>query len=243
MWTRTAMAAIISLTILSGCAAMKAAPSKGAGFVPVQQMTKAEELPFNKSWVRDDLKWKNYKSIYISPVKTQYLLESSDWQKNFRKDKMTEDAQDIARYMETSFKEAFRDDPRKHFQVLESPAPGSLTLELALTELVPGNVALEVLGYAPYGGGAAVKLLERATGAVSTVAFEAKLKETDSGKVMAMFADREQQKYSPLDFRGLTWYGNAHRLINEWADQFVDVANKEPGQSVEESSPFTLMPF
>ena len=31
-----------SLTIVSGCASLKAAPSKGAGFVPVQQMAKSE---------------------------------------------------------------------------------------------------------------------------------------------------------------------------------------------------------
>jgi hypothetical protein len=243
MLARTVLTVIVSLSIFSGCASLKAAPSKGAGFVPVQQMAKAENLPFNKSWIRDDFAWKNYKSIYISPVKTQFLMGSSDWQQHFRKDKMKEDSQEIARYMESRFKEGFRNDPNKRLQVVDSPAPGSLTLELALTELVPGNVALELLGYAPYGGGAAVKLLERATGAVSTVAFEAKLKESGSDKTLAMFADREQQKYSPLDFRGLSWYGNARRLINEWADQFVEIANTEPGGKVEESSPFTLMPF
>src|SRR5512147_492131 len=102
-----------SLTIVSGCASLKAAPSKGAGFVPVQQMAKSEDLPFNKSWVRNDLNWKNYKTIYVMPVSTKYLLESSDWQQHFRKDKMKEDAQDIARYMENRFKEAFRADPKK----------------------------------------------------------------------------------------------------------------------------------
>ena len=32
--------------MVSGCAALKAAPSTGAGFVPVAQMAKQENLPF-----------------------------------------------------------------------------------------------------------------------------------------------------------------------------------------------------
>jgi len=239
----TPVVVIICLTVLSGCASLKAAPSQGAGFVPVQQMAKHEDLPFNKAWVRDDMSWKNYQTIHITPVNTTHLLQASDWQQHFRKESMKKDAEDIAQYMQTRFKEAFRNDQKRHFLVVDAPQPGCLTLELALTELVPSNVALEVLGYAPYGGGAAVKVLERATGAVSTVAFEARVKESATGKTMAMYADREQQKFAPIDFRGLTWYGNAKRIIDEWADQFVEMANRAPGESVKESSPFTLMPF
>jgi hypothetical protein len=73
--------------------------------------------------------------------------------------------------------------------------------------------------------------------------FEAKVKESASGKTMAMFADREQQKFAPIDFRGLSWYGNTKRIIDEWANQFVEIANREPGESVKESSPITLLPF
>lgn len=234
---------IICIIILSGCAALKADPSRGAGFVPVQQMSRMEDLPFNKAWVREDTDWKSYHTILIKPVDTEHLLQASSWQEHFRQEHMKEDAREVARYMESRFKEAIRNDPQHRFQVVDSPQPDSLTLELALTELVPSNVALEVLGYAPYGGGMATKVLERATGAVSTVAFEAKLKESKTDKTMAMYADREQQKYAPIDFKGLTWYGIARRIIDEWADQFVEVVNKKPGEIVKESSSFTLMPF
>ncbi len=240
---RALLLVVICVTILAGCSTLKAKPSVGAGFVPVQQMSKMEDLPFNKSWVRDDLDWKNYHTIMVKPVSTQHLLSATSWQENFRQGRMKEDAHKVARYMEDRFKVAFHNDPKKHFQVVDYPQADTVTLELALTELVPSNVALEVLGYAPYGGGAAVKVLERATGAVSTVAFEARVKEAKTGKTLAMFADREQQKFAPVDLRALTWYGNAERIINEWADQFVEVVNKAPGEQVKESSPFTLMPF
>ena len=38
--------------MVSGCAALKAAPSTGAGFVPMAQMAKQEDLPFQKVWFK-----------------------------------------------------------------------------------------------------------------------------------------------------------------------------------------------
>jgi hypothetical protein len=159
--------------MLSGCAAMKAAPSQGAGFVPMEQMAPRQDLPFQKVWFKEDVDFKRYKSIYIPAVHTDHLLQSNWWQQNFRQGQMQEDLATMAQYMQQEFKTAFRNDPYHRFQVVEVPQKGSLTLELALTELVPSNVALSVLEYAPYGGGTAVRVMERATGAESTVAFEA----------------------------------------------------------------------
>ena len=48
------VAVTLGLSImLSGCAAMKAAPSTGAGFVPVEQMAPRADLPFQKVWFKD----------------------------------------------------------------------------------------------------------------------------------------------------------------------------------------------
>jgi len=111
---------------------------------------------------------------------------------------MQEDLATMAQYMQQEFKTAFRNDPYRRFQVVDVPQKGSLTLELALTELVPSNVALSVLEYAPYGGGTAVRVMERATSAESTVAFEARMKDSDTGDTLAMFADRQVKKSGSL---------------------------------------------
>lgn len=234
---------ILLSLILSGCASLKADPSRGAGFVPMEQMAKQGDLPFNKAWVKSGMDWKKYRTIYIEPVNTAYLLKTDAWKQNFRQGHMKEDARELARYMEDRFRSAFTTDPGNQFRVVGYPEPGSVTLEMALTELVPSNVALEILGYGPYGSGAAVKMLSRASGAVSTVAFEAKVRDSKSGKVLAMFADREQQKLKPIDFKGLTWYGNAKNAIDEWAEQMVKVANKRPGEVVAEASTVSLKPW
>lgn len=244
MLPRAPLLAIILLSImLSGCASMKADPSRGAGFVPMEQMAQKSDLPFNKAWVKDGLEWKNYQTIYIKPVDTAYLMETETWKQNFRQGYMKEDAQELGRYMEDRFRSAFATGSDNQFRVVGYPEPGSLILEMALTELVPSNVALEILGYGPYGSGTVVKLLSRASGTVSTVAFEAKVRDSKSGTVVAMFADREVQKYKFLDFQGFTWYGNARNIIDDWAEQMVRVANKRPGEIVEAASTFSLKPW
>jgi len=244
MLARVPFLVIISLSIaLSGCASLKAEPSKGAGFVPMEQMTQKGDLPFNKAWVKDGMEWKKYQTIYIKPVNTTFLMETDAWKQHFRQGQMKEDAQELGRYMEDSFRSAFATTPDNQFRVVGYPETGSLTLEMALTELVPSNVALEILGYGPYGSGTVVKLLSRASGSVSTVAFEAKVRDSQSGTVVAMFADREMQKYKPLDFKGFTWYGNARNIIDDWAEQMVLVANKRPGETVEAASTFSLKPW
>jgi hypothetical protein len=45
-----------------------------------------------------------------------------------------------------------------------------------------------------------------------------------------MAADREQGKIAPVNPRALTWYGEANVIIDEWADQFVQTANRRPGE-------------
>ena len=237
-------AVIIGLSImLSGCAAMKAAPSQGAGFVPMEQMAPREDLPFQKVWFKKDVNFKRYKSIYIPAVHTDHLLQSNWWQQNFRQGQMKEDLATMAQYMHQEFKTAFGNDPYHRFQVVDVPQKGSLTLELALTELVPSNVALSVLEYAPYGGGTAVRVMERATGAESTVAFEARMKDAGTGDTLAMFADRQVKKIRIVDFKAFTWYAHGKEIIKEWAEQFVGLSNQRPGEIIEGSSAFTLKPW
>jgi hypothetical protein len=238
------LAGLLGLSLMiTGCAALKAAPSKGAGFVPLEKMSPRQDLPFQKVWFKDGVDLKRYTSIYIPAVNTGYLLQSNWWQQNFRQGQMKEDLATMAQYMQQEFKAAFRHDPYRRFQVVDAPQKGSLTLELALTELVPSNVALSVLEYAPYGGGTAVRVMERATGAESTVAFEARMQDSATGENVAMFADRQVKPIRIIDFKAFTWYGHGKDIIKEWADQFVKVSNKQPGEVVEGAAPFTLRPW
>ena len=91
--------------------------------------------------------------------------------------------------------------------------------------------------------GLAASALERGTESQSTVAFEARVKDTDSGQIVAMFADREYATVRPIDLKGFTWYGNAEDIVQRWAQQFVQVANRRPGEIIKPASTFSLMPW
>jgi len=223
---------------------LKAKPSEGAGFVPVQQMAKRPDLPFDKVWVKQGVDWTRYRTIYIDHVLTDYLLQAKWWQEGLRADQMQQDVQNMANFMRNQFIEAFQNDPQHRLRVVMLPEKDSLTLEMALTELIPGKVLLNAIKIAgPYGSGLAAAVLERGTEAQSTVAFEARLKDTNTGETLAMFADREHATTRPIDLKGFTWYGNAQDIVKTWSRQCVQVANRRPGQAIKPASNFSLMPW
>jgi hypothetical protein len=61
---------------LTGCSSMKAAPSEGAGFVPIKEMSARGNLPFHKVSIKAGADFKRYRTLYIKDVNTQYLLEA-----------------------------------------------------------------------------------------------------------------------------------------------------------------------
>lgn len=223
---------------------LKAQPAAGSGFVPMEQLAKKSDLPFNKAWIKEGADYNRYRTLYIAPVNTSFLKQADWWQETIRADQMEQDIQKIASFMQAEFIIAFQEDPRQRLRIVNSPAKGSLTLALALTELVPNHILLNAMKIAgPYGSGLAAAALERKTEAQSTVAFEAKVIDTDSGQVVAMFADREFATVRPIDPKGFTWYGNAQEIIKEWAQQFVEVANRQPGEIIKPASSFSLKPW
>ncbi len=223
---------------------LKAPSAEGAGYVPMQQLTKDPNLPFNKAWIKPGADWRLYRTIYIAPVNTDYLMRANWWQETIRADQMRQDVQSMATFMRTQFIKAFQDDPHHRLRVVMSPEQGSLTLAMAITELVPGHVLLNIIKVAgPYGSGLAASALERGTDAQSTVGFEARVKDTDTGQTLAMFADREYAMVRPIDLKGFTWYGNAEDIVRKWSKQFVEIANQRPGEIIRPASTFSLMPW
>ncbi len=243
----TAARAILVLAALfcAGCqSTMRAKPAEGTGFVPMDQLQAQADLPFNKVWLKQGVDFEAYRRIFVAEVDTSHLLAATWWQTTFRPDKVEADAREVAGYMRQHLIDALRADKNKHFSVLDTPEPGSLTLEAALTELVPSNPVMGALALAaPYGSGTALQAVETQTGGAATVSFEARLRDTGTGEIVAMFADRENGKVAPINLNALTWYGEAHDIINDWSAEFVQVMDRKPGQVVKPVSPFTLRPW
>lgn len=226
---------------ISGC---KAPPGRYTEFTDEPVMTKHDDLPFHRAWIKDGFDMAQYSKIYITPVNTTYVLfEEKDWWKYAGKNysQLKSDVEHIGEYMRETFITAFKDDPNHRFEVVDQPDENTLILELALTELTPNKPYLKLARFAPFGGGAAATLLNQTT--LSTVSLESRMREGQNGQVVAMFADREQEKKYLLSTKNLTWYGHAEEIIRDWAQQFVAIGNREPDEVIKDSSTFELNPF
>lgn len=237
-------AVIVCLCLFCGLAC-KAKPAKPAGFADDTLMSPDKSLPFHKAWHKPGHDGSKYKLLYVAPVNTSYMLQTTDWQKGERKDQITKDVARLGDYAQNAMKKAFRADKDKRFTVVDDRpnTPDALIFEMALIEVVPSKVTLNALGYAPFFVGTALTVVRGLANDVSSTAFEARVRDAATGEIVAMYADREQQQTAPISVRGLTWYSHAEVAISQWAAQFVQLANRKDGQRIKDSDPFTLMPW
>lgn len=115
---------------------------------------------------------------------------------------------------------------------------GVLQLELALIEVDPSMPMLHAAGWLEMGGGTAAAVINK-----RTAAFEGRIRDLSTNEIVATFADRNMQDVDPLDLTRLTWYGPAKQIIDMWAKEFVEIANRQPGEVVTAPTAFSLNPF
>ena len=227
---------------LVGC---KAAPAPSVGFADPSLMKHDPSVPFNRYWRKPDFDLKNYDRIYVAEVNTAYMLKMTDWQKGERQADIEKDVHTLATYTRNSIMKALRDDPKHRFKVLDT-APtdsGALICEVALIEVVPSKVVLNVLGYAPFFIGTGITVVRTVANDKSSVAFEGRTRDAATGQVVMLAADRETEQFAPVNVRGLTWYSDAEGIIDVWSKQFVQILNAKPGEKVEGSPTFRLLPW
>ena len=242
---RRTLYCIVALALCVCVVGCKAPPSKrSTEFIQPSNMAKHEDLPFHSSWIQEELDLSQFDKIYIAPVNTSYILldESNWWQNSFKSySQLKKDVEDVADFTQKTFIKAFKNDPHKRFKVVTKPDETTLVLELAIIELTPNKPYLKLARFAPFGAGAAVTLLNQSN--LSTVAFESRMRNGQSGEIVAMFADREQEKKYLLSTKNLTWYSHAKEIIQDWANQFVALTNRKQGEIVKDSATFGLKPW
>jgi hypothetical protein len=250
----------VSLLSLSGCSmttiqsetnALKSevvAPAPDAGFIQhPERQTKRADLPFQKVWIKSGFDKSGYREIVVAPVNTDYMLQM-DWLHQLSTanliSNVKNDIAELAEYFHDQVEQEFRIDPNHRFKVIDRPSEHkkkqkTLRLELALIEIDPSEPVLHALSWAgPPGTGTAAGLINQ-----RRAAFEARLRDLQTGEVVATFADRDMQDAGPLDLTRLTWYGPAKGIMDRWAKQFVQIANRKPGDVITDPTPFTIRPF
>lgn len=246
--------ALCITSALVGCSSINSAsnavedklikPAPDAGFIadPARQ-SKLDYLPFQKVWVDPKFNSDNYSEIVIAPVNTQYIQEM-DWLSKMSAASWFSDVQKdikaLADYFQSTVAKEFKSDPTHRFTVLDSPVQhkAALSLEMALIEVNPSTPILHAAGWLAPGGGTAANVIDQ-----RTVAFEARLRDMQTNQIVATFADRKSQDIAPIDLTNLTWYGPAKGIMDNWAKEFVAVANRKPGEKVMAKTAFTLKPF
>lgn len=249
-----ALALCVAATF-SGCSSIQSAsndmkavavqPAPDAGFIAnPERQRKISYLPFQKVWIDPGFNKDNYQEIIISPVNTQYMFEmdwlhkasSANWFGDVKKD-----IDELAVYFHDQMVKEFKEDPNHRFTVIEyigQHQKPALRLEIALVEINPSTPVLHAAGWLVLGGGTVAGLINQ-----RRAAFEGRLRDLQTNKIVVTIADRNMQDVGPIDLTRLTWYGPAKGIMDNWAKQFVEVANRKPGEKVADAVPFTLRPF
>jgi hypothetical protein len=251
-----ALPACLIGALLTGCSAVQSGsndiksimvePAPDAGFIEHPELqSKNAKLPFQKVWIKPGSSLSAYQSLVVAPVNTHYMMEM-DWlhkmsSVNVLSD-VKKDIEELAQYFHDQVVSNFKEDPHHRFQIIEYPGQqrgAVVRLELALIEIDPSQPVLHALSWAgPPGTGTAAGLINQ-----RRAAFEGRLRDLQTGEVIATFADRDTADAGPLDLTRLTWYGPAKGIMDRWAEQFVQIANRKPGEAVTDPTAFTLRPF
>ncbi len=229
---------------IAGC---KTDPAPDSGFLDHPELMKEQRgrAPFDRAWVRPGFNKNLYNGVMIPPVNTDYLLQNTGWAAaNPASETLEQSARELAAFTRRAFLDAFRDDPHRRFPVVSQPAPGVAVLELAIVELVPSHAILGALGLvAPFARAPIVAVGSKVAGRGTSVAIEGRLRDSMTGEVLMMFADREEPPFRIISVKAITWYGDAEDSIEVWAQQLVELANTPPSHTVRDASNFTLSPW
>lgn len=254
--TRVSGITCLLLLTLSACSSVRSTtndlkanvvePAPDAGFIQhPERQSKRADLPFQKVWIKPGFDKAPYRELLIAPVNTNYMQEM-DWMHKLSAanviGNVKQDTEELAVYFREQIIKKFKEDPNHRFTVIDFAAQHrapALRLEVALIEIMPSESVLHALSWAgPPGTGTAAGMINQ-----RRAAFEARLRDYDTGEVVATFADRDMQDAGPLDLTRLTWYGPAKGIMDRWAEQFVQIANRKPGEMVTDPVPYTLRPF
>ena len=236
---RNSLCLIGVLSIAAALYGCKAAPvEKETSFLPnPEKLQDTKGGAVQKVWKDPNINLLSYDKVIVVPVFTEDQLQKSWLERNNIRHMLGDDDKDLlefAKYTENAFKKAIAADRR--LSLVTKPGPKTLILELALVKVVPGKPIIAALGnlsnLTPFG----VLLVPLKVGAKASadspmqasVAIEGIVRDSQTKKVIGMFADREKQKAAVFNFNDFRAYSNLKQIVDEWAMQFVEAMNRKP---------------
>lgn len=187
---------------------------------------KVERLPFAHAWRDPKMEIAKYKYIVVRPVTTSFL-KGENWEESrsaFVPDKKTylRRVAALVRFWNKSLNKAFSSPVCVFYKTTDTTRPGTLILEVALTEVrfdpTPTQAVTD-----PVANGNVSNLF---TG-LPLCAFEARVTDATTGKVVSTASDRRGPEIKVVDpDKTGSAYPN-ERICDEWSQQLMEASNIE----------------
>lgn len=246
-------AAVLGLSLWSGCTSP---PAEEAVFIPpeyAQLMKQTEESGFQKAWGKP-AEIRKYDKITVAVVVSPKQLESSLWGSAniyYLVKSEEEELQELAEYTNESFRKAFTQS--KHFKLKEQPGAGILALEFAIVQAVPNKPILGAVSNLSSLTPIGLIVLPLKLGAKSisddnggAIAMESVIRDSQSGSVLAVFADREKGATALFNAKEFTPLANIHAIIDLWTANLVsalDQVKEGKRVKVESQAGFSIIDY
>lgn len=237
MKTIRTIALVSSIALLAACVPM--------GEPSARNPTKAQFL--DEVWVQPAYRGKSvseqFSKVYFAPVITANLNRQGWWtsQSAITQRQLESDARKLAANFRQSLINAARSTLGRRLDVVNQPGPDTLTIETAITHLVPAkaywNSAATAAGFVIPGAG-----LLSAAGAGS-ITVEGRLTDGNNGAKIATFRDRMKDKMAVVNINSYKWYGGSEANLQETAVNIASAINAPPGKIINRPSPVTLIAY
>ena len=232
--------AIVLVILLSGCAIRnRMGKDLPTTFLEGSDLSeKKERLPFDHSWSNEQANWNGFHSVFVAPIRTDLLADDA-WSGSrstiitSKSDYQSEAAQ-LAEYFREQILAELKKRPGGRFSnVAEKPGAGTLTLEIAFTELQFSHPVARAGTFAVPLPGTSIAFAAMSDPFVS---FAAKLKDGASGKVVATAADRKFAPTRIIDFNKFTVTSSNREICALWAQMIAETLASDEMAKVKERS-------
>ena len=188
--------------------------------------TKIGRLPFQHSWRNPSVDLSQYQYVVLRPVTTAYLRREQ-WRDSYSfyvpdAPAYVKQCDALARYFSSSMRRSFSSRGSRLALTGNTAGAGTLVIEPALTEVTFGRPAGYVGSMTVPGGS-----LVNSAAASPVNAFELKVKDAATGKLVATVADRRGTRLKIVDFNQLTYDKANQEICDEWSQQLMQATNKD----------------
>jgi Protein of unknown function (DUF3313) len=188
---------------------------------------RVQRLPFEHSWRDPKVDLTKYKNIVVRPVTTSFLRtekwgeSKSTWIPSKRS--YLKRCAKLSRHWNKALSKSFSSPLCMFYQLKNPSQPDTLILEIALTEVRFDPTV-------PAAGAQASVATGNLTSVVTGIpicAFEARVRDAATGKLISTAADRRGPQFTVIDPEKKSVAKPNERICEEWSDQLMKSSNIE----------------